>query len=142
MYSAICSTNLLIEKNISYTNLPETSSQAFFKKRFSQLRHGSDQLTKLIESVTSSLFPGKNSHELCDTQLFHLVSSWPLNRTLLKSMKRPPYSLLLALRNARRTGRMSERGNCFPFLRKVNGPLEIMLQFRRLMEAAMPGVAV
>ncbi|EGI57125.1 hypothetical protein G5I_14595 [Acromyrmex echinatior] len=37
---------------------------------------------------------------------------------------------------------MSERGNCFPFLRKVNGPLiEIMLQFRRLMEAAMPGVA-
>lgn len=60
---------------------------------------------------------------------------------LPESMKRPPYSLLLALRNARCTGRMSERGNCFPFLRKVNGPLEITLQFRRLMEATMPGVA-
>lgn len=40
----------------------------------------------------------------------------------------------LALRNARHAGRMSERGNCFPFLRKVNGSRSRPEQFRRLME--------
>lgn len=38
-------------------------------------------------------------------------------------MKRPSYSLHLAPPNVRRAGRMSEQSNCFPFLRKVNGPL-------------------
>lgn len=85
--------------------------------------------------------PRKNPLANCGTRLYCLVSPWPLKQHSLESMKRPPYSLLLALRNARCTGRMSERGNCFPFLRKVNGPLEITLQFRRLMEATMPGVA-
>lgn len=133
----IVSVNLPVEEDISY-NLPEILSHAFFGEQFNQLRQESDQLTKSIGSAVSPLFQGKTLSRIAVVPSRFTATIKP---HLLESMKRPPYSLLLALRNARCTGRMSERGNCFPFLRKVNGSLEITLQFRRLMEATMPGVA-
>lgn len=133
---------LPVKKDAFCANLSETSSRrAFFRERFSQLRRGSGQLAKSI-----GLPRRRCCREKPSRKLRHAVAPFrfvvAIKPRLLESMKRPPYSPLLALRNARRTGRMSERGNCFPFLRKVNGPfVEITLQFRRLMEAAMPGVA-
>lgn len=115
----------------------------FFHRTIQPITPRKRPVSEINRTAASSLLQEKPSRANCSTRLCCLVSSWPLNSRSLESMKRPPYSLLLALQNARRTGRMSERDNCFPFLRKVNGPLvEITLQFRRLMEAAISGVAV
>lgn len=120
---------------LARANLPETSraqESAFFREQFSQLRHGSGQLAKSIRQLRLSR---RRRHcGVARKNLSGLRAAWRFTasprfavtiKPALESMKTPsllPSFPSLALRNAKHARRMSERGNCFPFLRKVNGP--------------------